>query len=333
MSTGPAADRERFQGEFALIDAFVAAFVAAGGTTRGNAVRMGPGDDAALLDIPLGESLVVTTDTALPGVHFLAATPPSIVGYRALAINLSDLAAMGATSLAFVIALTVPDADHKWLTRFSTGLAKLAAETGTKLIGGNFSRGALSITITALGSVPPAQALMRRGAQVGDDIYVSGHIGSGAQGLRLARSHDLAGIDFGNLGDREAPLARYLAPRPRLALGQALRGIATACIDVSDGLLQDLSHLLNASTAGAALDSAALPLADGCDLASALGASDDYELVFTAPDARQSDLGEIGRRLSLRITRIGRVTAAGTLTVDGKQVHSTIGFDHFSRQP
>lgn len=244
-------------------------------------VVLGVGDDAALLTVPAGHELVVTTDSLLPGVHFPAGLDAGAVGHRALAANLSDLAAMGAEPAWALLALTLPEADTTWLEGFSRGFFDVAKRYGVALVGGNIARGPLNITITAQGFVPHGQALTRKGAQVGDLIYVTGRPGDAAAGLKLLQS--------GNQDFSHPCVKRFAYPEPRIAAGEALRGIASAAIDVSDGLLADLGHLLEVHRHGAKLALDRLPLSpDLLELHGreeawklALTGGDDYELCFT----------------------------------------------------
>lgn len=311
-------------------------------------VRLGIGDDAALLDLPPGESLAVTTDTLVAGHHFPHDALPFDIGWKALAVNLSDLAAMGATPVGVTLAITLPSADDTWLAAFAEGFFALADAHGVPLIGGDTTRGPLSITVTALGSVPCKQALRRDGAQPGDLIYVSGTLGDGGLGLALAqgRLHD---VHLPPLHQAHA-LARLHRPTPRLALGLALRGIASAAMDVSDGLVQDLGHLLRASgrvePLGATLTLEQLPLSPGMQYLAgegealqrqvldwALAAGDDYELLFTVPVARQKQVEALGRELELPLVQVGVVEMdAGVRLMwrsEAWQSPGAEGFRHF----
>ncbi|WP_068857504.1 thiamine-phosphate kinase [Perlucidibaca aquatica] len=311
-------------------------------------VRLGIGDDAALLDLPPGESLAVTTDTLVAGRHFPADALPFDIGWKALAVNLSDLAAMSATPVGVTLALTLPAADEAWLAAFAEGFFTLADAHGVPLIGGDTTRGPLSITVTALGSVPPAQALRRDGAQLGDLIYVSGTLGDGGLGLALTqdRLHD---VHLPPSHQAHA-LARLHRPTPRLALGLALRGMATAAMDVSDGLLQDLGHLLKASggmrALGATLNLEQLPLSPAMQYLAgegealqqqvldwALAAGDDYELLFTVPASRQQQVEALAHALELPLTQIGVVSAAAglnlTLKSESYKYDLKAGYRHF----
>jgi len=314
-------------GEFELIARHFAALTPA----RGGVV-LGPGDDAALLDLPPGHELVVTVDTLVAGVHFFDDCPPAALGHKALAVNLSDLAAMGAEPAWALLALTLPVADDAWLAQFASGFAALAREFDVSLVGGDTCRGPLAISVTALGHAPRGQALRRRGARPGDGVYVSGEIGAAGLAVQARR--------------REITLPPVLAahaaqrldyPQPRVALGLALRGLASAAIDVSDGLLADLGHICAASRTGARLDLDRLPLPDGAlDVAShdsLLGSGDDYELCFTVPPQHAPTLPALAASAGCAVTRIGQIEAApGLWLVDATgNVRSAArgGHDHF----
>ena len=274
-------------------------------------VVLGSGDDCALLRVPADQLLAVSTDTLVSGVHFFADVDPVALGHKALAVNLSDLAAMGAEPCWASLALTLPEIDEVWLAGFARGFLALAEAHGVDLIGGDMTRGPLAITVSIKGTVPGSQALRRSGAAVGDGIYVCGELGSAA----LALAHRLQGVA---VAPEDYPhLQRALEyPQPRVALGMALRGIASSCLDLSDGLASDLGHLLRASGVGAGIDLAALPLsaavaaqpqALGWQLA--LAGGDDYELCFTVPKSRQGVLAELSADLALPLTRIGQIVA------------------------
>ena len=279
-------------------------------------VPLGVGDDAALLRLPAGEWLVACTDTLVEGRHFPVASRAYDIAWKSLAVNLSDLAAMAATPRWFLLALTLPEADPDWLSDFSAGLRALAAQSAVQLVGGDTTRGPLSITITALGSLPQGQALTRRGAQVGDDIYVSGYPGEAALALR----------DLQAGGAGAGLRARLDRPVPRLGLGLALRGRAHAAIDISDGLAQDLGHILHASGVGACLDVQALPWRQPAapDLQAILAGGDDYELCFTLPAGQAPPDHEVHR--------IGRIEAEPglRLAAGGQPVSLDLrGYQHF----
>lgn len=294
-------------------------------------VLVGVGDDAALLAPPAGRQLVATVDTLVEGVHFLASDPPQSVGHRALAVNLSDIAAMGAEPAWALLSLSLPAIAEPWIARFASGFDALARAHGVQLIGGNTTSGGLGAAVTVIGFVPPGEALLRSGARPGHALYVSGTPGDSVRG-RL-HPHESA-----SLRDR------YLHPVPRVALGLALRGIASACIDVSDGLLGDARKLCEASGCGAQIEARSLPLsgallaAAGRDEAErcALEGGEDYELCFTVPPEREEGLLE---RIALDpglgpVTRIGCLEGAADVIVTRDGVvtgFSQSGHDHFAR--
>jgi thiamine-monophosphate kinase len=274
-------------------------------------------DDAALVDIPAGRQLVVAKDAMVEGVHFLADDPPASVGRKLLRVNLSDLAAMGAEPLGYLTALARPARiDDRWLRELVAGLAADQARFGLFLLGGDTTStpGPLTLSLTILGTVPTGAALLRQGALPGDDIWVSGTLGDAALGLRILKG--LAVPDEEGL----VLIDRYRTPRPRLALGQALRGIAHAAIDISDGLVADLGHVLDCSGVGAEIEAAGVPLsaeARGVPraLLGALTGGDDYELLFAAPAEAAASVAAIGERVAVPLTRIGRITAEPGLRV------------------
>lgn len=301
-------------------------------------VRLGMGDDCALLQPSLDQQLAMSIDTLVEGVHFLAGTDMARLGHKALAVNLSDLAAMGAEPLWFMLCLTLPKPDAHWLAEFSQGLAVLAKDAGIRLIGGDTTRGPCSITIQVTGAVPPGLALTRGGAYVGDDIYVSGVLGLGGLGLLVRQQ----GVE--NDENTREWISHLETPMPRLALGKALRGVATACIDVSDGFLQDLQHILTASGVGARLHMEAIPvpcwekgfshlspkLIDQASLRSfCLQCGDDYELCFTAPVSQRENVNAIAAQLGLSVSRVGTIVQSKALLADdGSQVLAS-GYKHF----
>jgi thiamine-monophosphate kinase len=297
----------------------------------GAGVLLGVGDDAALLAPRAGEVLAAATDTLVEGIHFPSGSPPRSIGHRALAVNLSDLAAMGAEPRWALLALTLPALDERWLDGFAAGFAELAARSGCALVGGDTTRGPLAVTVTVLGAVPAGGALRRAGARVGDALCVSGTLGDGAGGLRAAQG------DLPPGAASDALRARFELPEPRLALGRALRGVAHACIDVSDGLVADLGHLLSASGVGATVEVDALPTSDALRAVCAaqarelaLTGGDDYELAFACAPEALAALGAAG----VALTRIGTVEAApGLRLVDGAGRPVTVargGHDHFA---
>ena len=319
-------------GEFALIDKYF--------TRATPSAILGPGDDCALLQPTPGKQLAITTDMLVAGTHFLPDTDPKNLGWKALAVNLSDLAAMGATPRWALLAGSLPAVDEPWIAKFAEGFFACAAEYGVDVVGGDTTRGPLNLCITALGECEPGQALRRDGAQAGDLVWVSGRPG-------------LAGLGLAQLQGRIAlpePWNRLCVgalerPRPRVALGRALVGVASAAIDVSDGLLADLGHIGERSGLAAVVQLVQLPhlpkgetydadlrrIALECQLAG----GDDYELCFTTPPAQAQAVGQIAARLDLPLWCIGSMAAgvAGEVTVldpDGNPIEfSRRGYDHF----
>lgn len=301
---------------------------------RRSDVALGIGDDAALLDVPAGQQLAACTDTLVVGVHFLPDTAPEDVGWKALAVNLSDLAAMGAEPAWALLALTLPEGDARFVERFAEGFAELARAQGVTLTGGDTTQGSLSVTVTALGFVPAGEALTRAGAREGDAVFVTGTLGDAAGALHLLQDRGHA---------PEALSKRMARPEPRVAAGLALRGLAHACIDVSDGLLADLGHVCATSGVGAVLDAHALPLSPALAAAFdpatcralALAGGDDYELCFTAPPARETGIVDRLERAGCGATRIGRVVAgSGVRAVDARGnvvAPPHAGWEHFSQ--
>jgi thiamine-monophosphate kinase len=302
-------------------------------TARG---ALGLTDDAALLDPSPDRQLVLTKDAMVAGVHFLPDDPPEQIAQKLLRVNLSDLAAMGAAPLGYLLALARSgDIADGWLAAFCAGLAADNAAFGISLFGGDTvaTSGPLTLSLTAIGEVPKGAALLRRGAKPGDDVWVSGTLGDGASGLKVLQGELAVAEDA-----RGYLIERYRLPRPRLALGQALRRIASAAIDISDGLVADLGHILELSEVGAELRADALPLSAAArDLPgvrdAALSGGDDYELLFTAPPERRADIEELARRLGLPLTRIGAIHAdPGLHVLDEKGQELLVrksGWQHF----
>lgn len=320
-------------GEFDLIKTFFTDI----GPVSG--IALGVGDDCALLDIPAAHQLATSVDTLVAGVHFPAdgethAANPALIAQKALRCNLSDLAAVGAQPLAFTLALTLPQVDEGWLAEFARGLRACAEEFSIALIGGDTTRGAQRvITVQVLGAVPPAQALLRSGARPGDIIYVSGTLGDARAAL------DVIYRPSAQLSDEQHDwLRRYYLPSPRLTLGIALRGVASAAIDISDGLAADLGHILDHSGVGATINPSLLPLSPAMlthpqALNFALHGGDDYELCFTAPPRLRTAVENIATQLQLPITAIGEIIAEKTLLQHtgegGMTVLTRAGYQHF----
>ncbi|AOV16480.1 thiamine-phosphate kinase [Acidihalobacter aeolianus] len=295
-------------------------------------VVLGVGDDAALLRPPAGQVLAATVDTLIAGVHFPEQTDPADIGYKALAVNLSDLAAMGAEPTWVTLALSLPHADEHWLHAFAEGFHALAARHRVALVGGDTTRGPLSITVQALGWVPEGQALRRDGARPGDDLYVTGTLGDAGLGLAVLQGRAQVAAQY-----RAALLERLNRPEPRVEAGLALRRLASAAIDISDGLAADLGHLLAASGVGALVELPSLPRGDAVLVADphgqlAMTAGDDYELAFTLPPGREGELAALAGRLP-PVTRIGRIEASPGLrlvdAVGDPVAFSLQGYDHF----
>jgi thiamine-monophosphate kinase len=271
--------------EFALIQRFFTQQ-----TVKNSSTRLSIGDDCALLSLPAGYELAVTTDTMVENVHFFAGTSPEQLGHKLLAVNLSDLASMGAKPVSVTLALTLPKVDETWLTAFAKGFLNLAERYSVDLIGGDTTAGPLTLTVQAMGLVPRGKALMRSSAKAGDFIYLTGSLGDAGLGLKISQDYHCA--------DPDAALKRFHQPDPQIDAGLALTGIANACIDVSDGLAGDLGHILEQSNVGACLYWDALPLSDAVlsyindtgDWSMPLTAGDDYELCFTVSPEKAAQL-------------------------------------------
>lgn len=307
--------------EFSLIQRFFTQQRVANPSTR-----LGIGDDCALLAIPDGYELAVTTDTMVENVHFFAGTDPELLGHKLLAVNLSDLAAMGAKPMSVTLALTLPKVDEAWLAAFAQGFLKLAERHAVDLIGGDTTSGPMTLTVQAMGLVPKGQALRRSAARPGDFIYMTGCLGDAGLGLKINLGY--------NCADPEAALTRFDRPDPQVEAGQALIGIANACIDLSDGLAGDLGHILEQSNVGACLDWDALPLSKAVrdyinetgDWAMPLTAGDDYQLCFTVSPDQVDQLTIPARKIGIIESQSGlRLNKAGTV-----QPLEVKGFEHFS---
>jgi len=313
-------------------------------------VVLGIGDDCAILQPPPHSQLVVSTDTFISGVHFPDQTSPFDIGYKALAVNLSDLAAMGAMPLWFTLCVTLPSADEQWVSSFCDGMESLIIASGIHLVGGDTTKGPLSISIHVTGAVTQGLALRRDGAKVGDDIYVSGEIGHGVAGLDIVLA--ALGDEAASVGSVELlrSLERFNRPKPRNDVGGKLSGLATSAIDISDGLLVDLRHILQASQVVAELDMGAVPVAPSVSderlfvgkpsserRRIACSGGDDYELCFTAPGGRRDSVEAVGSLLAVPLTRVGRIIAkTGTFRVGdvidkvSQKSLPLAGYNHFS---
>ncbi|MGH8173348.1 MAG: thiamine-phosphate kinase [Rhodanobacteraceae bacterium] len=305
-------------------------------------VRLGIGDDAAVLAPPAGHELVVATDTLVAGVHFPGSTRPEDIGWKSLAVNLSDLAAMGATPAWALLALTIPAADRDFVERFADGFAELAAQHHVALVGGDTTRGPLTITVTAHGFVPPGQALRRDGAREGDLVFVTGSLGDAAAGLRCVDGTARPRNAQTSPDARAALIARLDRPSPRVAAGAVLRNSASSCIDLSDGLLADLGHVATQSGVRIEINASALPaspsLLDSFDastrLAMQVSGGDDYELAFTLPLQHVASVTRDLARVGCGATRIGRVVAGGGIRLlddAGDEIAAPQrGWEHFA---
>jgi len=331
-------------GEFDLIWRFFKAGSESMAQTQTDQVLLGIGDDCALLQPDAAQSLAVTSDMLVEGRHFFSNANPEWLGHKALAVNLSDLAAMGAKPVGFTLALALPHADPSWLAQFSQGLFRLAQQWQCPLIGGDTTQGPLTICITALGHVPFGAAIKRSGAKIGDDIWVSGTLGDARLALGALRSEWPL-----NQSSLEAVLPRMHEPQPRIALGMQLRGIASSALDVSDGLLGDLRHILKASQVNAEVMIDQLPTSltlveqtEDLRRQCAANGGDDYELCFTAPKNKRTEIESLSTAL-LPLTRIGSITSAsngtepalilrdasGNLLTTVESMRLTQSFDHF----
>jgi thiamine-monophosphate kinase len=319
--------------EFELIDRFFRR------ANRDPAVRIAIGDDAAVVRPPPGKELAFSVDMLVEGRHFLPDVDPAALGHKTLAVNLSDMAAMGATPRWALLAGALPDNDERWLAAFAQGLFALAERFGVALIGGDTTRGPRNFCVTIIGELPAGTAMTRSGAAAGDDVYVSGTLGEAALALAALSGHATVAAK-----DLDALRQRLEWPEPRVALGERLRGVATAALDVSDGLTGDLAHILAASGVGADVELAQIPRSPAITqmlatnqrelaLACLLAGGDDYELCFTAPPSARDRVASTARELTLPLTRIGVITSSPGLRVrderGGELAPLPAGFDHF----
>ena len=312
--------------EFELIERIVARLR---DTAGGDGVVLGTGDDAAVLEIPTGHQLVVSTDTLVADRHYPGGACADAIGYRSLAVATSDLAAMGATPAFATVSLTAENLTVNWAEHYADGLATAARDFGIAIVGGNVARGPESVTVTVHGHTPGGMAITRSGAKPGDALYLTGSLGGA--GLALADE---------NLGEwslvalkEESPLKRYWMPQPRLELGIGLRGIASAAIDISDGLSSDLDHLCRASGVGCDVDLDTIPLYPGATPLDAVAMGDDYELAFAAPPDVLDTIAELAERHAIPITPIATLREAAnpgaSWLLDGAPVEVRAGYRHF----
>ncbi|MFU8817439.1 MAG: thiamine-phosphate kinase [Pseudomonadales bacterium] len=298
--------------EFELIDCIVAEL---GDAASADWVLVGPGDDAAVTAVPAGSELVSSIDALVGGVHFPLGAAAELIGYRAIMVSASDLAAMGAAQGLALVALSLEHGDPSWVRGLARGMARAARAAGLRIVGGNIARGPLTLAISVHGYVPAGGALLRSGARPGDEVFVTGSLGAAA--AAVARGGLDGFVDETQLDDLAR---RYFLPQARMAEGVALRGRASSVIDLSDGLLQDLGHICRASGVGVALESASIPVATGASLEQALSGGDDYELCFTVAGSPPA--------LAVPVQRIGRVVAEPGVRLDGRA--ATGGYQHFS---
>lgn len=324
-------------GEFELIEKFFSRPPGArrSGHPEAERVALGVGDDCALLQPTPGMQLAISSDMLVEGRHFLTTVAPERLGHKALAVNLSDLAACGAEPLGFTLALALPRADESFIAPFARGLLALADAHDIELIGGDTTAGPLNICITVFGQLPPGQALLRSGARPGDEVWVSGLLGDARLALENFRGTlSLSGVQFD-----QVRLAME-QPQPRVALGRALRGVASSAIDVSDGLAGDLGHLLRRSGVAALVDVDAIPRSEALrqqpvavQQICLLAGGDDYELLFTAPRRAHGDVLAAGRAAAVQVSCFGRIEAGAGLRVVDSRGHAVEapfgGFDHF----
>ena len=290
-------------------------------------IELGVGDDAALFTLNPGHQLVTSTDTLVEGIHFFKDASPRDIAYKSLAVNLSDIAAMGATAKCYTLSLTIPELDKEWLKDFSSSLKESSKLFNVHLIGGDTTKGPLNISINMMGSIEINSPIKRSGAKDGDDIYVSGELGSAALCLKKIKKGEMP---------LESDLNALNRPIPRLELGSALKNLASSCIDVSDGLEQDLSHILESSGVGAKIDTQELPLSDSVmhyvkdtnDWSLPLCGGDDYELCFTAGKSKRDKISAISKSVGTRVTRIGEINPQKKLEVVGYTGPRT-SYQHF----
>jgi thiamine-monophosphate kinase len=298
---------------------------------------LGVGDDAALVSVSPGHQLAISTDMSVAGTHFFNDCPPYFVGWKSLAVNISDMAAMGAVPKWATLAIAIPNTDKDWLTEFSRGFFACADAFDVSLIGGDTTRGPLNISVQIMGEIPNKKALRREGAKVADEVWVSGSLGAAALAVHKTQQKSL---DPKKLSDQSL-LEKLQYPQPRISLGLALRGIANSAIDLSDGLLADLGHILDSSKLGATINWSKIPHFDPTSenlnieaiQTFALTGGDDYELCFTAPSNRHSDIINISDSLGINLSQIGTIKAeAGLIVLDETNNPISIkgsGYDHF----
>ncbi|MEE9331381.1 MAG: thiamine-phosphate kinase [Methylophilaceae bacterium] len=297
---------------------------------------LGVGDDAALIQVAKGCQLAISTDISVVGTHFFKDTAPHDIGWKSLAVNVSDMAAMGANPKWATLSITLPEVDDAWLVEFSRGFLACADFFKIDLIGGDTTRGPLNIAVQIMGEIPVGEALTRSGAKAGDDIWVSGNLGSAALGLAHLQQHQALNDET----TRNACLKALHTPQPSIALGLALRALAHSCIDISDGLLADLGHILKASNVGATIQLEKIPclpaftayIKEPTIQQAVLAGGDDYELCFTASPSMHSTISAFSKTRNINLAKIGKVNASGALVVTLEKENLTmtqLGYDHF----
>jgi thiamine-monophosphate kinase len=304
--------------------------------------KLGVGDDAAIVTIPANMELAISADTMVSGVHFFADVSPAKLAHKILAVNLSDMAAMGAEPKWATLVLTLPEFDTEWLRAFSESLKIIAARFKLQIIGGDTTQGPLNLSITIMGLLPQGQALCRSGAMSGDDVYVSHKLGDAALGLAVLQGD--ARLDDAY---RDSVVSALETPEPRVTLGQSLLGVASACLDISDGLIGDLGHICQLSSVSIDIDAGLIPLSDayrrylanGGNLDLALTGGDDYELAFTASANQRGEIARIAEQLEISLTRVGSVVPkrvlpkrqeAVSVSLEGVKYQLPTSFEHFS---
>lgn len=302
---------------------------------------LGIGDDAALIQVSTGHQLAISTDMSVVGTHFFQDAAPYDIGWKSMAVNISDMAAMGANPRWATLSIALPEVNHDWLKDFAAGFFTCAEQFNVDLIGGDTTRGPLNISVTIMGEIPIGKAITRSNTKAGDDIWVSGHIGHAALGLAYLQDKTSQKKTTLNDETRDLCLLALNQPQPRIALGLALRDIANSCIDISDGLLADLSHILKASAAiGATLQLENMPCANAIKMEihaqhiqqAILAGGDDYELCFTASPQHRKTIAALAKKLDFNITRIGETNTTGKLivTFENKALNiSHLGYEHF----
>lgn len=312
--------------EFEAIDAMVGML---GSATTSPGVAIGPGDDAAVLELPAGHQLVVSTDTLVAGRHFPSDAMPDVVAYRSMAVAASDLAAMGATPAYATVSLTLERLSESWAMQFASGIATAARRFRLAVVGGNVARGPFNVTVTVHGHVPRGAAITRSGARVGDHVYVTGLLGGASLALKDPKLADCLLTDLG----KDTPRRRFWKPEPRLAFAETLRGIAGAAIDISDGLSSDLRHLCSASGVAGRVALERLPVYRRCSPRRAATAGDDYELVFTSAPGHDSEIASLAQHAGVPVQVIGAVQDGKPGDVEwrhnGRRVKLPKGYRHF----